>query len=311
MAKWQPPIPAGALYSPHAIALGPGLALLAWCYDQVLRDGSVQLNLEKAAADLGTPYGTVRDWWRRLKGSEESASPFFSEITPQGRKGWRVTFKTRWIDWRIIEQNYPQRQDFSDDDENTADIPAVEPDRENTAELIAVSSQNNRRDLSDQASAYKVLIPTDQAVFADAAIAAPRERVRTRKTPDRTPDDQAYLDRKKAIETAYVAALGYKPAAFAAEAKAAKWLAEQNYTPDQVVGCYEHLRADSFYDKKHIRLQTVANQIGAWLQTNRQRPARASPGIPLIQAPPVNAKPKLSAEETRAILAEYNPRFRT
>lgn len=43
----------------------------------------------------------------------------------------------------------------------------------------------------------------------------------------------------------------------------------------------------------------------------RKEEARASPNIPLIQAPPANAKPKLTAEETRAILAEYNPRFRT
>ena len=109
MTTWQPPIPSGALYSPHAIALGPGLALLAWCYDQVERDGSIQISLEKAAADIGKPYGTIRDWWKALRGSE-GKSPFFSEITPCGRKGWRVVFRTRWLDWRIMRHNYPEQR---------------------------------------------------------------------------------------------------------------------------------------------------------------------------------------------------------
>ena len=150
--KWQPPIPSGALYSAPAIALGPGLALLAWCYDQVERDGSLQVSLEKAAADIGKPYGTVRDWWRDMKDG-----PFFAETVPQGRKGWRATFKRKWIDWRINERNYPDRRDFSDEGENTADIPAVSTEKRDRSDespngevLSEVSSLPDRRDLSGE-----------------------------------------------------------------------------------------------------------------------------------------------------------------
>ena len=176
MPSWQPPIPSGALYSPQSIALGPGLALLAWCYDQVERDGSIQISLEKAAADIGKPYGTIRDWWKALRGSE-GKSPFFSEITPCGRKGWRVVFRSRWLDWRIMRQNYPERRDFSDEDNFSADISADnhEPDIEhelsadisalstNSAEKPAVSSQFERRDFSDEDPAYKVLMDDQES----------------------------------------------------------------------------------------------------------------------------------------------------
>lgn len=300
MAKWQPPIPAGALYSKAARKLGPALPLLAYCYDKVGSDGWFTLSLKaEATGDLDEAYPTIKRWWQSLE-----AGPFFAEVQKHGRNGMRVRFKDVWLDWRILkarDTGTPFGTDTGSKVISNTPIEITNGIINGTDTGSVLISQNNVYGTHD----------SDQAVFADAADAAPRERTGKRKTPDRTPEQQVYLDRKKAIETAYVAALGYKPAAFAAEAKAAKWLAEQGYTAEQVVGCYEHLRADSFYDKKHIRLQTVANQIGAWLHTNRQRPARASPNIPLIQAPPANAKPKLSAEETRAILAEYNPRFRT
>ncbi len=176
MTTWQPPIPSGALYSPHAIALGPGLALLAWCYDQVERDGSIQISLEKAAADIGKPYGTIRDWWKALRGSE-GKSPFFSEITPCGRKGWRVVFRTRWLDWRIMRHNYPERRHFSDEDTFTAEMSAdnQQPDVDrglsaeisavnaDSAEKPAVSSQFERRDFSDEDPAYKVLMDDQES----------------------------------------------------------------------------------------------------------------------------------------------------
>lgn len=181
MATWQPPIPSGALYSAAATALGPGLALLAWCYDRVERDGCVQVFLEKAAADIGKPYGTVRDWWKDMKGSEEKPSPFFSDITPQGRKGWRVKFKTKWIDWRIVERDYPERRDFSGENEDTAEIPAVKPGEPKTSDedtndevLSDFSSLFDRRDISDQTSGNKVLMITDQATVS-GALNAPRK----------------------------------------------------------------------------------------------------------------------------------------
>lgn len=299
MATWQPPIPSGALYSPAAVELGAGIALLAWCYDQIERDGSLQVRLEQAAADIGKPYGTVRDWWKLMKNG-----PFFSEVAPQGRKGWRAKFKTKWIDWRIVEKNYPQRRDFSDESEDTAGISAVSNDSENTAEISEISSLFDRGNTSDQGSAYKVLIPTDQAVFADAASAAPPKRASTPKTPDRTPERQAYLDRKQAIESAYVDELGYRPAAFGKEAKAARFLAEQSYTPDQVLRCLRHLQADDFYYGKHVSLQTVASQIGAFLKAKQPGAAvgRATQLPPVVQP-----QPRVDRDEMMRVAQTLDP----
>lgn len=175
MASWQPPIPAGALYSPDAVALGPGLALLAWCYDQVERDGSLLISLERAAAELGKPYGTVRDWWKGLKGG-----PFFAEITPKGRQGWLVRFTPRWLDWRLLQHNYPDRRDCSDQEPVSAEISADTPSRRdlsdehaNPAEKGEVLSQFDRRDLSDHESGNKVLMNPDQADFFGALRAPP------------------------------------------------------------------------------------------------------------------------------------------
>ena len=129
----------------------------------------------------------------------------------------------------------------------------------------------------------KVLITTDQAEIVDAAFAAPPAPAASQKTTrtkhERSPEEQAYLDRKKAIEAAYVDALGYTPVAFAQEARAAKALARYPYTPEQVVGCLRHLQADAWYADKHISLQTVAKQIGAWVQS-QQTNARRTPEPP-------------------------------
>lgn len=295
MATWQPPIPAGALYSPAAIALGPGLALLAWCYDRIERDGSLQIHLESAAEDLGKPYGTVRDWWKDLKDG-----PFFSEITPQGRKGWHAKFKTKWIEWRIIEKNYPERRDFSGEDANTVDISAVNEetagnitDRADGDVLSDFSSLPERRDFSGEDNVYGTH-DSDQADIAARAKSA------TAQPPKETQERQAYLDRKKAIEQAYVNELGYTPAAFGKEAKSSKWLAGQGYTPEQVVKCYRHLREDEFYAKQHVSLATVSKQIGAWLKLEQK-----STSPPLTVSKPNIAPDALSREELAEMTRKY------
>lgn len=94
---WQPPIPAGALYSKAARDLGPALPLLAYCYDLVQRDGWFTLNLHEAAGDMEESYPTVKRWWQNI-----AAGPFFAEVQAHGRKGMRARFKDIWIDWRIL-----------------------------------------------------------------------------------------------------------------------------------------------------------------------------------------------------------------
>lgn len=149
MATWHPPIPAGALYSDAALALGPGLALLAWCYDHVQKDMTIEVSLEKAGRDIGKPYGTIRDWWRMLR-----EGPFFCEQIDRGKRGWIVRMADDWLDWRVMVNNYP--------DSVTAEMSALTERRDVSVEDVqssvkAPSKQRHRRDVSVEPSAYKVL----------------------------------------------------------------------------------------------------------------------------------------------------------
>lgn len=99
---WHPPIPTGRLYSGPAIKLGPGLALLMWCYDHVERNATIEIKLEKAAADIGKPYGTIKDWWKLLR-----EGPFFCEQIDRGKRGWVVRMSDDWLDWHVMKNNYP------------------------------------------------------------------------------------------------------------------------------------------------------------------------------------------------------------
>ena len=68
----------------------------------------------------------------------------------------------------------------------------------------------------------------------------------------------------KAILDSFVEVVPYK-INYAREGAAAKTLAEQGYTPEQVVTVYRKLKAESFWSEKHLSLQSVASQIGAML----------------------------------------------
>lgn len=95
MKKWQPPIPAGALCSPDAIAINTALPLLGWCYDQVQRDGWLDIDLHEVAGAIEVPYHTVKKWWADLKNSS-----FITEVNKHGRNGMRVRLADDWLDWR-------------------------------------------------------------------------------------------------------------------------------------------------------------------------------------------------------------------
>lgn len=70
---------------------------------------------------------------------------------------------------------------------------------------------------------------------------------------------------------AYGESLGYPIKDGAKEGSAAKWLIANGYTPDQVRACYAHLKAQPFYQSKHLSLQTLAGNIGAYMQNGSNR----------------------------------------
>lgn len=97
MASWQPPIPHGALCSRQVRDLGPAVALLGWCWDNVKRDGCLELQLKEVAGDMDESYHTIVKWWSKLRGG-----PFFASVTDRGRAGFRVQFAEEWIEWRVL-----------------------------------------------------------------------------------------------------------------------------------------------------------------------------------------------------------------
>lgn len=66
------------------------------------------------------------------------------------------------------------------------------------------------------------------------------------------------------IQNAYKECVPYPVKWEQGESTAAKWLAENGYTPDDIKGCYAAMQKDHFWDDKQIRLASISNKIGAW-----------------------------------------------
>lgn len=79
----------------------------------------------------------------------------------------------------------------------------------------------------------------------------------------------AQYDNKPAVSTrdiqaAYQGCLPYKVDWARNEGHAAKWLAENGYTPADVKACYAALKADRFWSDKPLMLSSLKKQIGEW-----------------------------------------------
>lgn len=79
--------------------------------------------------------------------------------------------------------------------------------------------------------------------------------------------DRAVTSDHQKIMDAYATVLGYPIRDGPKEGNAAKWLVKNGYTAEQVQACFSHLRSQVFWHDKHISLQTIASQIGAYLQS--------------------------------------------
>jgi hypothetical protein len=181
MTKWQPPIPAGALCSPDAIAINIALPLLGWCYDQVGRDGWLEMNLHEVAGAIDVPYHTVKKWWGQL---EESG--FIAAVDKRGRNGMRVRIADAWLDWR------------SRDAQHSVPIPVpIPPDGDETApKMVPINEQSGRnRDLFGtemvpnmvpNVRSNKVLMTPDQAEGSTRA--KKRAAPTAKKNPDKERD---------------------------------------------------------------------------------------------------------------------------
>jgi hypothetical protein len=73
------------------------------------------------------------------------------------------------------------------------------------------------------------------------------------------------------IQAAYESCVTYPIDWKAGEGRAAKWLAEQGYTPDDVRACYAEMKRDQFWSDKPLSLSSVKNRIGAWKSTKQAK----------------------------------------
>ena len=70
------------------------------------------------------------------------------------------------------------------------------------------------------------------------------------------------------IKAAFSSCVNYPINWAAGSGAAAKWLAENGYTPDDVIGCYKSMAADSWWSDKQITLKNISVKIGAWKSNN-------------------------------------------
>jgi hypothetical protein len=281
---WHPPIPAGKLYSAPALQLGTGLALLVYLYDGVQRDGWVDVSLEQAAADLGVPYRTVKDWWKRLR-----EGPFFSDQQDRGKRGWRVRLADDWLDWHVMANNYPEkfhgRTAALDGDTENASRPtqgqkvALDSDTEDASrpvqgrdtaldgdtEEASRHTQGRHAALEMRQGPVKALSrPThgrDAALEGAACKEDQHDQESRLLRAIRAPPSE-----HQQLMHLYAEGLGYQLTTATQEAVAAKKILAAGYTPEQAIDVYRTLKADIFWQGKHLSLQTVYKQMGAVLQ---------------------------------------------
>jgi len=57
---------------------------------------------------------------------------------------------------------------------------------------------------------------------------------------------------------------GYEGPNRGAEAKDMRWMLRQGYTPSEILSCYDHVKADPFWQDKPVTMMSVKKRIGEW-----------------------------------------------
>lgn len=87
----------------------------------------------------------------------------------------------------------------------------------------------------------------------------------------------------KAVMEWYRETIGYPIPNGGKEAAAVNWMLRNSYSPDDIKGCYEHLKAQRFYADKPLSLMTVKTNIGEW-RVWRDRGGTPAPKVQRPQA---------------------------
>ncbi len=86
-----------------------------------------------------------------------------------------------------------------------------------------------------------------------------------------TEPNQESTVKTRDIQNAYLSCVSYPVDWRKNEGHAAKWLAENGYTPDDVAGCYKTMKAQDFWKDKPLSLTSLKSQIGQWKESNLKR----------------------------------------
>lgn len=102
---------------------------------------------------------------------------------------------------------------------------------------------------------------------------APKRRTNKEKERKNAAHDTPPPSDHQAIVQAYVEELGYNPPNGAVMGKAAKWLVQHGYTPEQVRGCYRYLKSQKFYQDKMLGLQVVQRELPEYVKRTTAPPS--------------------------------------
>jgi phage replication O-like protein O len=103
---------------------------------------------------------------------------------------------------------------------------------------------------------------------------AEKKRAPRKPKPELTEQDKHVRECQKIIMVKYREVLGYPVPSEPRENKGAQMLAKGGYTAEQVIDCYQDMKADQFWADKHVSLQSVNGKIGAWAAANNGQRAR-------------------------------------
>lgn len=129
----------------------------------------------------------------------------------------------------------------------------VTDDRSGVSRMTPKPSKNHQRQPSPKR------IPANGTRAAQDTFFTPPEQ-----KPAATGQHQVIID-------AFIDELGYRPANMGREGKAAKWLVQHEYSPEQVLACYRHMKADKFWSDKFLSLQKVSEQIAEYTRAAAPR----------------------------------------
>lgn len=73
------------------------------------------------------------------------------------------------------------------------------------------------------------------------------------------------------IQAAYLSCVNYPVDWRKNEGHAAKWLSENGYTPEDVIGCYKAMKDQPFWKDKPLSLSSIKNAIGEWKSNAARR----------------------------------------